>query len=209
MPVSSRLQFLQRFIKPLILISVLLLHVFALLLVKFHSYVQEQNKEESYEILKLVDIEEFVPPPPPPKEEIKEIIPQETVQVEASETVLVTEDEIIETAKEVPPNSLPQQIEYVPQHKISVIPEIPTKQILENIVYPALALRQGIEGIVYLELFIDQDGIIRKVEVLKDPGYGFAEAAVAALEGVVCVPAKANGKTVEVRFRYPVRFTLK
>lgn len=209
MPVSSRLQFLQRFIKPLILISVLLLHVFALLLVKFHSYVKEQNKEESYEILKLVDIEEFVPPPPPPKEEIKEIIPQETVQVEASETVLVTEDEIIETAKEVPPNSLPQQIEYVPQHKISVIPEIPTKQILENIVYPALALRQGIEGIVYLELFIDQEGIIRKVEVLKDPGYGFAEAAVAALEGVVCVPAKANGKTVAVRFRYPVRFTLK
>lgn len=208
MPVSSRLQLLQRFIKPLILITVLLIHVFALLLVKFHSYVQEQKKEESYEILKLVDIEEFVPPPPP-KEEIKEIIPQETVQVAASETVLVTEDEIIESAEEVPPNSLPQQIEYVPQHKISIIPEIPTKQILENIVYPALALRQGIEGVVYLELFIDQDGIIRKVEVLKDPGYGFAEAAVAALEGVVCVPAKANGKTVAVRFRYPVRFTLK
>jgi len=70
---SNRLLVLQRFIKPLILLCVLLLHIAALVLVKFHSQIQEQQRDESYEILKLVDIEEFVPPPPPPppKEEIK------------------------------------------------------------------------------------------------------------------------------------------
>jgi protein TonB len=208
---SNRLLVLQRFIKPLILLCVLLLHIAALVLVKFHSQIQEQQRDESYEILKLVDIEEFVPPPPPPppKEEIKEIIPEETVQVAVSETVFVTEEEIIETVEDVPNAAIPQEIEYVPQHKISTIPEIPTKQILENIVYPAMALRQGLEGVVYLELFIDHEGNIRKIEVLKDPGFGFAEAAIDALKGVVCVPATANGKTVAVRFRYPVRFTLK
>ena len=206
---SNRLLVLQRFIKPIILLCVLLLHIAALVLVKFHSQVQEQQKEESYEILKLVDIEEFVPPPPPPKEEIKEVIPEETVQTAVSETVLVTEEEIIESVEDEPRTAIPQEIEYVPQHKISTIPEIPTKQILENIVYPAMALRQGLEGVVYLELFIDHEGTIRKIEVLKDPGFGFAEAAIDALKGVVCVPATANGKTVAVRFRYPVRFTLK
>ncbi len=205
---ASRVLFLQRFIKPLIFISVVLVHILALLLIKFTNYVQEMNNEESYEILKLVDVEEFVPPPPPPKIEIEEITQKETLQVAASETILITE-EIIDSAQELSSNAPLQEIEYVPQHKISVIPEIPTKQILENMVYPALALKQGVEGIVYLELFIDHEGIIRKVEVLKDPGYGFAEAALAALEGIVCVPAKANGKTVAVRFRYPVRFTLK
>ncbi len=206
---SNRLLVLQRFIKPIILLCVLLLHIAALVLVKFHSQVQEQQKEESYEILKLVDVEEFVPPPPPPKEEIKEVIPEETVQTAVSETVLVTEEEIIESVEDEPRTAVPQEIEYVPQHKISTIPEIPTKQILENIVYPAMALRQGLEGVVYLELFIDHEGTIRKIEILKDPGFGFAEAAIDALKDVVCVPATANGKTVAVRFRYPVRFTLK
>ncbi|HOS29623.1 MAG TPA: energy transducer TonB [Treponemataceae bacterium] len=206
---SNRLLVLQRFIKPIILLCVLLLHIAALVLVKFHSQVQAQQEEESYEILKLVDVEEFVPPPPPPKEEIKEVIPEETVQTAVSETVLVTEEEIIESVEDEPRTAVPQEIEYVPQHKISTIPEIPTKQILENIVYPAMALRQGLEGVVYLELFIDHEGTIRKIEVLKDPGFGFAEAAIDALKDVVCVPATANGKTVAVRFRYPVRFTLK
>ncbi len=206
---SNRLLVLQRFIKPIILLCVLLLHIAALVLVKFHNQVQAQQEEESYEILKLVDVEEFVPPPPPPKEEIKEVIPEETVQTAVSETVLVTEEEIIESVEDEPRTAVPQEIEYVPQHKISTIPEIPTKQILENIVYPAMALRQGLEGVVYLELFIDHEGTIRKIEVLKDPGFGFAEAAIDALKDVVCVPATANGKTVAVRFRYPVRFTLK
>lgn len=208
---DNRLVLLQRFIKPLILISVLFIHVLALFLVKFHSQVQEQKQEETYEILKLVDVEEYVPPPPPPpKEEPKEIIPEETVQVAASETVFVTEEEIVETVEEAPPPVIKtQEIEYVPQHKISTVPEIPTKQILDSIVYPAMALRQGIEGVVYLELFIDSEGIIRKIEILKDPGYGFAEAALDALKDVVCVPATANGQKVAVRFRYPVRFTLK
>ncbi len=206
---SIKLASFQRYIKPLIILSVLGLHIFALLFIKFQTKIQEQKKDESYEVLKLVDIEEFVPPPPPPKMEVREVIPQETVQVASSETVMVTDEEIIETAEEVPPVSVPQEIEYVPQHKISTIPQIPTAQILENIVYPAMALRQGIEGVVYLELFIDSEGVIRKIEVLKDPGYGFAEAAVEAMRDVTCVPATANGKTVAVRFRYPVRFSLK
>ena len=71
-----------------------------------------------------------------------------------------------------------------------------------------MAMKQGIEGVVYLELFIDENGNIRQVNVLKDPGYGFAEAAIAALDGITCKPALMNDKPVAVRFRYPVRFVL-
>ena len=71
-----------------------------------------------------------------------------------------------------------------------------------------MAMKQGIEGVVYLELYIDEAGNIRRINVLKDPGYGFADAAVAALEGITCKPAMMNDKPVAVRFRYPVRFVL-
>ncbi len=99
--------------------------------------------------------------------------------------------------------------EYLPQFRITDAPVIPAKTVLSKIEYPPLAARQGIEATVFLELLIDATGTIRKITVLKDPGYGFAEVAVAALKGLVCSPAKVDGQAVAVRFRYPVRFTLK
>lgn len=99
--------------------------------------------------------------------------------------------------------------DYLPQFKITAVPVVPAKSVLAKIAYPPLAAKQGIEATVYLELFIDSAGKIRKVTVLKDPGYGFADAAVTALAGLICSPAMMDDKAVAVRFRYPVRFTLK
>jgi protein TonB len=86
---------------------------------------------------------------------------------------------------------------------------LPVQAILDQIIYPPLAAKQGLEATVILDLYIDQTGKIRKITVLKDPGYGFAEAAVAALQGRTVVPARSQGQPCAVRFRYPVRFTLK
>ena len=186
--------------RPLLLALVSAIHVIVLICVRFSIKTAVQEEEADAEIFKLVDVEEFVPPPPPPPViEKKEVVVN---SVKASENIQETEKEVVEV-EEAPP-----EIEYVPQHKISVVPEIPTKAILSKIEYPKMAMKQGIEGVVYLELFIDEAGNIRQVNVLKDPGYGFADAAVAALEGITCKPAMMNDKPVAVRFRYPVRFVL-
>jgi periplasmic protein TonB len=97
----------------------------------------------------------------------------------------------------------------VPQFRITEVPVIPAKEVLGKIEYPALAARQGLEATVYLELYIDKGGRIARATVLKDPGFGFEDAAVRALVGLICAPAKINGEPVAVRFRYPVRFTLR
>jgi protein TonB len=76
------------------------------------------------------------------------------------------------------------------------------------VVYPPLAASQGLEVTVILELSIDNGGVIRKIVVLKDPGYGFSEAAIKALSGIHVIPAQAGGEPVAVRYRYPIRFTL-
>lgn len=183
-------------VRPLLFSLVIAIHVIVLICVKFSVSSAAQEEEKVAEIFKLVDVEEFVPPPPPPVIEKKEVVIN---SVKNSENIQETEKEVVEVEEE---------IDYVPQHKISVVPEIPTKQILSKIEYPKMAMKQGIEGVVYLELFIDEYGNIRRVNVLKDPGYGFADAAVAALEGISCKPAMMNDKPVAVRFRYPVRFVL-
>ena len=182
--------------RPILFSLVIVIHVVVLICVKFSVSNAVQEEEKNAEIFKLVDVEEFVPPPPPPVIEKKEVVIN---SVKNSENIQETEKEVVEVQEE---------IEYVPQHKISVVPEIPTKDILSRIEYPKMAMKQGIEGVVYLELFIDEYGNIRRINVLKDPGYGFAEAAIAALDGVTCKPALVNDKPVAVRFRYPVRFVL-
>lgn len=188
-------------VRPLLFGLVIAIHIIVLVCVRFSIKEAALEEEIDAEIFKLVDVEEFVPPPPPPPViEKKEVVVN---SVKASETIQETEKEVVEVEEEVP-----VEIEYVPQHKISVVPEIPTKAILSKIEYPKMAMKQGIEGVVYLELFIDEAGNIRKVNVLKDPGYGFAEAAIAALDGIICKPALMNEKPVAVRFRYPIRFML-
>lgn len=202
--------FIARYRMAFIMLVAVLVHGAAFAFIHFALPDKDAEKKESYEVFKLVDVDEYVPPPPvaPP--------PETTIvynQPEASETVVETEKEIIETSDASYSSAAgavaESEIEYVPQHKISVIPEIPTKDILARIDYPPMALRQGIEGVVYLELFIDQAGTIRKISVLKDPGFGFADAALAALDGIRCKPAMANGVPVATRFRYPVRFAIK
>ena len=187
------------FARPLLFAFALLLHLAAFYLINFTAKEEEIDTVDfrEAEVFKLVDVQEFVPPPPAPVEK-KEVVTVSN-QPKASENFVETKEEVVVEREE---------IVYLPQHKISSVPIIPSREVLSRIVYPPMALKQGIEAVVYLELFIDSNGSIKKIKVLKDPGHGFAQAAVKALEGVTCVPANANGKNCAVRYRYPVKFTL-
>ena len=171
----------------------LLIHVAAIC---FFSVKQKEEDVETVDfsqadVFKLVDVQEYVKPEP----QSDEIVVN---QPKASERVRETEKKVKDFDESA----------FLPQHKISSVPVIPIREVLSKIEYPPMALRQGIEAVVYLELFIDSKGAIKNIKVLKDPGHGFAEAAVAALKGIVCVPANANGKNCAVRYRYPIKFTL-
>jgi len=76
-------------------------------------------------------------------------------------------------------------------------------------VYPALAKRRGREGSVLLRLRISETGQLTQVEVLEDPGYGFAEAALEAVRSSSFTPAHHNGKAVAIRALLPIRFALR
>lgn len=171
----------------------LLIHVAAIC---FFSVKQKEDDVETVDfsqvdVFKLVDVQEYTKPEP----QSDEIVVN---QPKASERVRETEKKVKDFDESA----------FLPQHKISSVPVIPIREVLSKIEYPPMALRQGIEAVVYLELFIDSKGAIKNIKVLKDPGHGFAEAAVAALKGIVCVPANANGKNCAVRYRYPIKFTL-
>lgn len=197
------ISFLRKYLIKIVIITISIIYLILFLTITIN--IGEKQKRIDNTIFKVVDVQEFIPPKiEKQKEEKKEEIIKKEDVIEVNKQDAITEN-VIETKKEI----VEVDIDYLPQHKISKLPELPTEDIKTKIVYPLLANKQGIEGIVYLELFIDQNGNIRKIEVLKDPGYGFAEAAIKALQGIKCKPAEANGIPVAVRYRYPIRFTLK
>jgi len=188
----------------------------------------ERELREDPTVFKLVDIDLYTPPTPakpppppvqppepPPNPEHPPLPPQEATSEKIEETDKPVQEPSVPHPLAPPPAPIsptpakPEEPEYLPQHKISVPPKVPVDQVLRQLIYPPQANRQRIEGVVYLELFIDREGVIRKIEVLKDPGYGLAEAAVKAFQGVRCTPAEANGLPVAVRYRYPIRFKLR
>ncbi|MDR1143036.1 MAG: energy transducer TonB [Spirochaetaceae bacterium] len=101
--------------------------------------------------------------------------------------------------------------DFLPMHLISVLPKFSEEEIRKKLTYPPIARRAGLEGTVYLELFVDARGLVRNVSLLKEdpPDRGFGEAAVRAFTGLRGSPALADGETAAVRYRYPVRFSLR
>lgn len=76
-------------------------------------------------------------------------------------------------------------------------------------IYPSIAKRFNREGKVVLRLTIDESGTLKQVEVLDDPGYGFAPAAVDAVKKSIFMPARVDGRPVVAKAILPVRFALK
>jgi protein TonB len=201
----------------LIFAAVALAHLLFILYFAITVNAVSLTPEQPATVMKLTDIVEDTPvaPPPPPAPEVE--APPNAVEAIA-ETMIETEeapDQVVMAPGTLLISRAPAQYgeteEYLPAHKVSVPPVFSEREIRAALVYPPIALRSNIEGTVILELVIDRRGEIRQINVLKeDPqNRGFGDAAVAAFRGIHCTPAEANGAPVGVRYRYPVRFTIR
>jgi len=83
--------------------------------------------------------------------------------------------------------------------------------ISKNLEYPSEAIRNRIEGRVFVKFTIEADGTIKDVQVLgkKRLGYGLEEAAIAVIEKMPkWKPGAQSGTPVPVYFNLPIRFRL-
>jgi len=80
----------------------------------------------------------------------------------------------------------------------------------ENIRYPSVAQRNGLEGLVVLSFIVDQQGEISDIQVLKKLGGGTDEEAIRVVKSMPkWSPGKQNGRAVKVKYTLPVRFSIK
>ena len=74
--------------------------------------------------------------------------------------------------------------------------------------YPEIALRAGLEGNVYLKVWVDKEGKVRKAVVLKSDAEIFNQAAIDAATQWVFTPAVMQKGPVSVWVSIPFRFRL-
>jgi len=88
-----------------------------------------------------------------------------------------------------------------------LVSEMPSVLSEVRPVYPQAAKDSQIEGVVALDILIDESGLVRQVSVIEGPDI-FRTEAVTAMRKFRFRPAKVDGKPVAVRIRYSLRFQL-
>lgn len=81
--------------------------------------------------------------------------------------------------------------------------------VYKNIKYPRVAEQAGIQGKVFLLCFIDENGSVNDVKVIKGIGAGCDEAASDAVKKIKFAPGQNQGKPVKVKLSLSVVFKLK
>jgi periplasmic protein TonB len=173
--------------------------------------VSIQAPQELFTVEDIQSTNQFKRPPPPPKPPIP---------VEAPSNVVLQDINInsneLNPDKLVPPPPPPklnnisnEENYYYPIPEVLPEPIGGMAAIQRKIVYPEIAKRAGIEGRVIVKAFIDENGNVNKVEVVKGIGAGCDKAALKAVKETKFKPGKQREKPVKVQVMIPVVFKLK
>jgi len=80
--------------------------------------------------------------------------------------------------------------------------------IYKLIEYPEMAKRAGVEGKVYVLAFINEEGGVDDVKVVKGIGAGCDEATIEAVKKTKFNPGQAAGKPTKVKMSLQIQFKL-
>lgn len=176
------------------------------------------------------------PPPPPPKlttikftppviKKDEEVVKEEEIpdqeelkdKVVATETVQGNTDEVdlsgLEGEGSAPVADVVDTKVYT---YVEQMPQFPggndaiVGAIQKAIKYPALALRNQVEGKVFVNFTVNPEGEVTDVKITKGIGAGCDEETIRAVKTLPrFTPGKQNGRAVSVSFTVPVTFAIK
>ncbi len=191
-----------------LLINLLLLQAFR---TEFRTELNVEPVEMQIEVEEIPPTEQTYRPPPPARPAVP--IPTESEDVPEDETIEPTEFDL----SEIPPPPGPPPEEWSEEVPMFVPYDEPPQIIggmaalRKVLVYPEIAKKAGIEGMVVIAVLVDEQGRPLKTKVMKAHGgkVGFEEAAIDALMKVKWKPAMQRDLPVKVWVSIPVHFKLK
>ncbi len=165
--------------------------------------------------------------PPPPPQTIKEPVISEELKIVENDVKIDTEflspDDNTDPIKIVPyvePSNKEEEEEVEEFIPFSIVEDKPTfqggdantftKWVYGNIVYPELAIENGIQGRVTVQFTIDKDGSVKDVRVLRGVDSTLDKEAVRVISSSPkWTPGKQRGKAVKVKYTFPIIFQMR
>ena len=152
------------------------------------------------------------PPRPPQPVEVPndEILEDDDLDLDASL-------DIDEPMTDLPPPPPPaaDEPEPEPEPEIFVIVEQMPEligglgELQSKIKYPEIAKKAGVEGRVFVQFIVDEQGNVVNPEVARGIGAGCDEEALRAIRTAKFKPGKQRGQAVRVKMSLPITFKLK
>ena len=154
--------------------------------------------------VEVLDIPRTVQLKQPPRPAIPSVpVPEEDMDLVEDVTLSFNNIDFKELTESTPPPT--EEIEEVPFIKVAVKPKI-LKKVAP--IYPPLARKAGVEGLVVVKVLIDTKGNVEKVEILKSIPM-LNNAAIAAVKQFKFSPGRQRDRYVKVWMSIPFKFKLK
>jgi protein TonB len=176
------------------------------------SFQVDLQEQEVVEMEEIQQTEQQNEPPPPPKPPVpvevpnNETIENQDVDFDASLDL----DQSLDT-NQGPPE--PDQEEEEQEDEIFVVVEQQpecggVKALQQEVEYPDFARKAGIEGRVFVQFVVNEEGNVVQPTVTRGVHKLLNEEALRAVQQLDCKPGMQRGNPVKVRMSLPVTFRL-
>jgi periplasmic protein TonB len=189
--------------------------ILTICLLRFYPVV-EYTRSSVYMVQEIIDIEQIEitrqqdRPPPPQRPPIVIEVPSDIVMddLDFSWSELNIYDD-------APPPRPEASIvdDDDDEHYFVAVEEMPEiiggiASLAKNLQYPEVARRAGVQGMVYVRAYVDEEGIVQKMDIARGIGAGLDDAAMDAVSKVRFTPGKQRGVPKKVIVVVQVQFIL-
>ncbi len=190
----------------------------------FHLQIQFEEEfdttavqQEVVQMEEIMQTEQVQKPPPPPKPQLPVVVADDVI-LDDVELNLDAALDIGQPLADLPPPPPPEEpeevVEEVEEEIFVVVEQMPEliggiEDLQKEIKYPEMARQAGVNGRVFVQFIVDENGNVTNPVVLRGIGGGCDEEAMRVIKKAKFKPGKQRGKAVKVRYVIPIVFKLK
>ena len=181
------------------------------------EFVIVEQEQEIVQIEEIQQTQQIEQPPPPPRPPVPIEVPNDEILdddflLDLDATLNL--DEPVAAAPPPPPPSAEEEAEEEEPEIFVIVEDMPEligglAAIQSNIRYPEIARKAGVEGRVFVQFVVDEEGNVVNPVVTRGLGAGLDEEAIRAVGQAKFTPGKQRGQPVPVRMSLPITFRLR
>jgi len=168
------------------------------------------DEQEVVEMEEIIQTRQIETPPPPPRPPVPVEVPNDEIIEDVD--IDISADLDLGGALSAPPPPPPAEDDEEEDFFV-VVEEMPELigglgELQSKINYPEMARRAGIEGRVYIQFIVNEQGQVENPRVIRGIGGGADEEALRVVSQAEFKPGMQRGRPVRVQYSLPIFFRL-